>query len=106
MRSLRKHQGHVDGFDRDQNPEEFECQQCEEGDEESTLHLMTNCPAFTALRADYLGYPTREVSPNDDPFEQWTVQQVISFIGATELYVMMGKDVNGNEVNLKPRLPV
>ena len=49
-----------------------------------------------------MGYMTREVNPEDKSFELWMVQQVISFIGATELHDMQGKDENGNEENPKP----
>jgi hypothetical protein len=100
---LRKHQALVDGFDRDQNPEEFSCHQCMEGDEyqESSIHITTECPAFCTPRALYLGGALIDANPNEEPCELWTVQQMVSFIEATELYDMQGGDINGNVVNPK-----
>ena len=100
---LRKQQALVDGFDRDKNPEEFSCYQCMEGDDyqESSLHIMTECPAFSTSRAQYLGIALLDANPNEEPCELWTVQQMVSFVEATELYDMQGGDINGNVVKPK-----
>ena len=74
-----------------------------EGDEhqESSIHITTECPAFCTPRALYLGQALADANPNEEPCELRTVQQMVSFIEATELYDMQGSDINGNVVNPK-----
>ena len=74
-----------------------------EGDDyqESSIHITTECPAFCTPRALYLGQALADANPNEEPCELWTVQQMVSFIEATELYDMQGGDINGNVVNPK-----
>ena len=61
-----------------QQTEENECRLCLE-DEESTFHIMAECPALARARQEIFGIPFQRI-----PL-QWSVKQVVSFVRETPI---------------------
>ena len=86
---LRRHQGLVD------DEAALLCQVCQE-EEETSSHIITECPGFRTLRNGYLGQPLNSAELD----EKWKVFDLNNFLNNPHILLLEG--VRDEEVEQLP----
>ena len=77
---LKRHEAIVNGTD------DNECERCGEGEEESSLHVIGECPAYGRIRRERFG------SHCLSPPLSWSVKQVLGFLREASIELLPGPE--------------